>query len=87
MSRYNLELNGGGSKGNTNKKLNNHVMKAAVDELSNQRKFLMKDENFSSTEKKINFKALKQENDYDECRYSVESKNNIKKTINFTTTP
>ena len=29
-------------------------MKAAVDELSNQRKFLMKDENFGNTEKKEN---------------------------------
>lgn len=61
-------------------------MKAAVDELNNQRKFLMKDEHFIITEKKINFKILQHENDYDEFSKSVELKNNVKKTINFTTT-
>jgi hypothetical protein len=46
----------------------------------------MKDENFIDKEKKINFKILKQEIDYDEFRNSLEIKNNIKKTINFSTT-
>lgn len=78
MSKYNKDSD---SKGNV-KKLNTNILKAAADELSNQRKFLMKDEHFSATEKKIKF--LKQE-DPDEFSKSVEL--NVKKTINFTTTP
>jgi hypothetical protein len=61
--------------------LSTNILKAAADELNNQRKFL------EDRDKKMNFKMFKPDDHDHDVTKSMEFKNGIKKTINISTTP
>ena len=79
LSKYPVE-NESPSKGAI-KKLSTNILKAAANELNNQRKFL------EDRDKKMNFKIFKQDEQTNDVTMSMELKNSIKKTINISTTP